>query len=258
MAVPPIPAPLEELGQRPFSFYPPIVNVEHNEWQLRRATWSEILVANTKDQNEIWVPRRFVGQVSSIDEPVVIVGLTRELEYKAGQILQHSRRVIELPRSPLDVTAHGSAPATPQHPPAVSHLEDRAEFRLGKFIVIALAAGLLLCTVLVLLFRSGRDGSRISYRGVVQSDLGLTAGDDYYAVVRKLGAPSSDRWRSGSGELQYRVLEYPQRNLAVILVGTDRGKEHYIGAMDREWRVIDSVTLHGGDSAGLLRSLKRF
>ena len=31
---------LETLGDRPFSFYPPIIGIEHNEWIYRRATWS--------------------------------------------------------------------------------------------------------------------------------------------------------------------------------------------------------------------------
>src|SRR5687768_17111232 len=99
MSVPPIPAPLDHLGQRSFSFYPPIVGIEHNDWLLRRATWSEILVANTRSNQEIWIPRQYLGQVSSVDEPVLIVGLTKELEYSAGQIMAHRRRVIEMPRA---------------------------------------------------------------------------------------------------------------------------------------------------------------
>ena len=84
MASPPIPPSLEHLATRPFSFYPPIVNVEHNEWLFRKATWSEILVVNCKSGAEVWISRRFVGEVSRIDDPVLIVGLNRELEYKGG------------------------------------------------------------------------------------------------------------------------------------------------------------------------------
>ena len=69
----PIPE-LEGLSGRAFSFYPPILNVEHNEWRLREATWSEILVHNTNCDQEIWVPRRFVGAISRVEEPVMIVG----------------------------------------------------------------------------------------------------------------------------------------------------------------------------------------
>src|SRR5437588_824975 len=44
MSIRPIPPPLEHLGARPFSLYPAILNIEHNEWLFRKATWSEILV----------------------------------------------------------------------------------------------------------------------------------------------------------------------------------------------------------------------
>src|SRR5215475_7852601 len=97
MASPPIPPSLEHLATRPFSFYPPILNVEHNEWLFRKATWSEILVVNCKSGSEIWISRRFVGEVSRIDDPVLIVGLTRELEYKGGAVWPYQRRVIEMP-----------------------------------------------------------------------------------------------------------------------------------------------------------------
>jgi len=43
-----------------------------------------VLVQNTRTDEEIWVPRRCLGKTSGIDEPLVIVGLAKELEYKAG------------------------------------------------------------------------------------------------------------------------------------------------------------------------------
>ncbi len=52
---------------------------------------------NTKTSMEIWVPRRFLGEVSLIEEPVMIVGLAKELEYKEGMVLPRIRRVIEMP-----------------------------------------------------------------------------------------------------------------------------------------------------------------
>src|SRR5205823_9005859 len=79
MASPPIPPSLDHLITRPFSFYPAIVNIEHNEWLYRKATWSEILVVNCKSASEVWIPRRFLGDVSRVDDPVLIVGLNREL-----------------------------------------------------------------------------------------------------------------------------------------------------------------------------------
>jgi hypothetical protein len=93
----------EHLGRRPFSFYPPIRNVDHNEWLFVKATWSELLMVNTKDGSEIWIPRRFIGEVSAIEAPVVIVGLLKELEYKAGAVWPHQRRVIEMPVAVGDI-----------------------------------------------------------------------------------------------------------------------------------------------------------
>ena len=99
MPVPPMPPGFEQIGSRPFSFYPPVVNVEHNEWHYRKATWSEVLVVNAKTGLEVWIPRLYIGEFSRIDEPVVIVGLTKELEYKGGQVWPYVRRVIEMPRA---------------------------------------------------------------------------------------------------------------------------------------------------------------
>ncbi|MDQ6704784.1 MAG: hypothetical protein M3Z85_02335, partial [Acidobacteriota bacterium] len=82
MSIPPIPPPLEHLGSRHFSFYPPILNIEHNEWTYRSSTWSEILVVNVQSAMEVWIPRRFLGEVSRIEDPVLIVGLLKEIEYK--------------------------------------------------------------------------------------------------------------------------------------------------------------------------------
>src|SRR5258708_7603857 len=97
MASPPIPPSLDHLATRPFSFYPPILNIEHNEWLFRKATWSEIQVMNVKGGAEVWIPRRFIGEVSRINDPVSIVGLNRELEFKGGTVWPYQRRVIQMP-----------------------------------------------------------------------------------------------------------------------------------------------------------------
>src|SRR5271169_350715 len=96
MSLPPM-SSLEYLGNRAFSFYPPILNLENNEWFFRRASWAEILVMNSRSKEEIWIPRRFLGEISQIEDPVVIVGLVKELEYRAGAVWPHQRRVIEMP-----------------------------------------------------------------------------------------------------------------------------------------------------------------
>ena len=93
MISPPIPPSLTGLGARPFSFYPAIGNIRHNQWIYRRASWSEILVVNCRTGEEIWVPRQFVGEISAVNDPVVILGLTRELEYRDGAVTPVERRV---------------------------------------------------------------------------------------------------------------------------------------------------------------------
>jgi hypothetical protein len=98
VAAPLIPTPLEQIGRRPFLFYPAIVGIEHNEWVLRRVSSSEVQVINTKTSEELWIPRRFLGEVSAIEDPFIIAGLVKELEYKDGAVAPHRRRVIEMPR----------------------------------------------------------------------------------------------------------------------------------------------------------------
>ncbi len=258
MTVPPIPPPLEHLGQRPFSFYPPILGIEHNEWRFTRATWSEIQVVNTKSGQELWVPRRFLGEISQIDEPVMIVGLLKELEYKAGSVWPHDRRIIEMSRPPGSAPGPSEPASTATHtPPLAIRLEPGAESRIGRLIAAALLLGVVALFVVVSVFRGGRSGERVRYQPVLQSDLGLTAEADYYAVVRKLGAPLDDHWRSETGELQYRVLRY--KDVSIILMGVERDKARYIGAKDNSWRTIDSVQLPDGrNTASMLRNLKPF
>jgi hypothetical protein len=257
MSSPPVPPSLDQLGHRAFSFYPPILNIEHNEWIFRRGTWSEILVLNTKTQSELWVPRRFLGEVSSVEEPVMIVGLSKELEWKAGMVLPHERRVIEMPRAIND-----SPPPQPSTPAASApvvgiRLESRAESRISRLILGAMVLGIVACVVVVALFRD--SGSRVRYTTVEQTNLGLTGRDDFFSVVSKLGTPADDRWRSDQGELQYRALGYPQLGVVLILMGSDRNSAHYIGAMDKSWKVVHSVPLPGGrDSSAILKGLKRF
>ena len=129
---------LDNLGDRSFSFYPAILNFEHNEWRMGRGTWSEILVVNAKTGQEVWIPRRLVGEVVRVDAPVVIVGLRKELEYKAGAVWPRDRRLLAMPRM-------GGAPAgagrTPDAPPrsGAEGPAPGAEAKIGRLIGGALA-----------------------------------------------------------------------------------------------------------------------
>jgi hypothetical protein len=254
MSVPPIPPEFDHLSHRPFSFYPPVLNIEHNEWLLRRSTWSEILVANCKTDQEVWIPRRFIGEVSRVDEPVMIVGLTKELEYKGGTVWPHERRVIRMPRA----VNEGVSRKPPENPevqaPVVGIRLEPSESRISRLIGAVLLAGVLVCVLVVVLSQRS-----ISFRAIEQFDLGLTADDDYHSIVRKLGTPSEDRWRSETGELQYRLLRFPARPYTLILMGTDRDHAHYVGALDAEWKPVHSVRLpDGNDTRAMLKKLAKW
>ena len=255
------PPPLDQLAEREFSFYPSIGNLETNLWQILEANWSEFLVKNVGDQTQVWVPRRYLGDVSASDRPVMIVGLNRQLEYKAGQVWPVQKRVLAMPRVPsgtnAEVPSADSGPATTVRNPALQ-LDD-SEKKVGKLILVALGGSILLIACVVFFFRGVRSGEMVSYKAVVQESLGLGPEDDYFAVARKLGAPSSDRWKAEGESMQYRVLEYPKKNLHVILAGRERKQALYIGALDNEWKVIDSVNQKGGSNTyGVLSKLPRF
>jgi hypothetical protein len=255
MASPPIPPQLDHLITRPFSFYPPIIGIEHNEWLYKKASWSEILVVNCKNAEEIWISRRYIGEVSRVDDPVLIVGLTRELEYKRGMVVPFQRRVIEMP------VAVGGNPATAREgerpaPGLIVGIRTASaqDKRMFKLIGAAVTVAILLYILAVSLSRQ-----RVVFTARDQTYMGLTARDDRTEVVVKLGEPATDRWQSESGDLQCEALDYPDRKLTVILIGADRNSVQYVGTMDKNWKPVHSVRLRsGGTTDSLLRGLKRF
>jgi hypothetical protein len=258
MAVPPIPPPLAQLGGRPFSFYPAILNAGHNEWIYRSATWSDVLVRNTKTNEEVSVPRRYLGEISWVDAPVMIVGLAAELEYRSGLVWPAERRVIEMPRAVNDAPRPRIARAPAGGAVVVGiRLENGSSSRMGKLILGGVALGVAGCVLAISLFRGGVIATRAYYAPFTRADLPLTADDDHASVVQALGEPSVDRWRTASNA-QYELLAYPERKLYVILMGHDRGDARYIGAMDWNWHPAHSVDLGRGSSYRLLQLLPRF
>jgi hypothetical protein len=253
------PASLDHLEGRTFAFYPPILNVEHNEWRLRNVTWSEILVENAGSDLQVWIPRRYMGEVSAIDEPVTIVGLLRELEYKAGTVWPHERRVFEIPATAASYqTAAPEAGTTRKL--RIAGIPDRnsPESRAGRLIIKILAGFVALVIVGFLVIQLGKFRP-VKFTATDQDFLSLSRNDDYFDVVKKLGKPAEDRWRESSKELNYRVLWYPQRSYYVILLGAERENARYIGALDKNWRVIHYVDIAGGgNTASMLRALKKF
>ncbi|MGD0772511.1 MAG: hypothetical protein ABSC05_06785, partial [Candidatus Solibacter sp.] len=236
MASPPIPPQLDHLIARPFSFYPPIIGIEHNEWLYRKASWSEIQVVNCKSGAEIWLSRRYIGEVSRVDDPVLIVGLKSELEYKGGMVVPFQRRVIEMP-----VSAGGRAAASVKERPEPGmivgiRMASPQDKRIFKLVGAAVTVAILLYIVAVSLSRQ-----RVVFTAKDQTYMGLTARDDRTGVVGKLGEPASDHWQSEEGAMQYEALDYPDRKLTVILMGADRKSVLYAGTMDQDWKPVHSV-----------------
>ncbi len=254
-------APIDQLKDREFSFYPSIGNFETNLWRLRDSNWSELLVENQADLTQVWVPRRYLGEVSATDRPVMIVGLNRELDYRAGSVWPVQKRVLKMPRLPSSAVQvePNPSPGNTQGEFARSMRLDASEKKVGRLILIALASALVLVALVVFVFRGFESGEMVSYKAVVQENLGLGPEDDYFAVTRKLGEPKGDRWKSEGESVQYRLLEYPGKNLNIILSGRDRSQALYIGALDSDWKVVDSINQKGGSNTyRVLAKLPRF
>ena len=250
MSAPPVPPFLEHPGRRPFSFYPPIRNVPHNKWFYRKGSWSEVLVENTRTHEEVWIPRRYLGDISRLDEPVMVVSLTTELEWLAGRILPAQRHVIEMPRAVNETPRprFREAPVRSGIAPVVGiRVEDASPSRVLKLLVGGVSLGIVGCVLMVSFYRGGVLGNHLNVP-VLQSDLGLGALDNRASVVRRMGLPAEEHWN-----VQYGVLTYPQRGIYIVLRGADRQNARYIGALDRNWNPLRSV----GDNDLFLRSLPR-
>jgi hypothetical protein len=260
--VPHIPSPIEQLGHRPFSFYPAIVNIEHNEWTFRRNGWDEIQVMNTKTQEELWIPRRFLSGVSSIEEPVVIVGLVKELEFREGVVIPHVRRVIEMPRAVNDTMRRRAPEPEPGRLAQVVgiRLENEPESRTSRMLFGTVAAGILTCVVAMAVIRTGPAISRARFfSSSPRVALPFTAADDYLAIVSRIGRPARERPQSAPNGLQFYLLRYPDRSYTLVLLGEDRDHARYAGAFGRGGRVIHSVVLPDGrDSTTALERLLPF
>jgi hypothetical protein len=261
---PHIPTPLEQLGTRPFSFYPSIAGFEHNEWRLRRSATDEFQVVNTKSNEEVWIPRRFLSGVSSIEEPIVIVGLVKELEYQSGVIVPLVRRVIEMPHAVNDIPWRNALPTDPGHraPVIAIRLESEPETRKGRTWLARIAAGVLACVVGLIAFRDGPMGARARFFSPApRAALPFSAKDDYLSIVSRIGRPSWEGSvpsfdRAGDGT-EYHLLRYPERGYVLVLLGASRSSARYIGAFGRSGRVIHSILLtNGQDSSATLNALR--
>ena len=254
MASPPIPPTLDLLGHQSFSLFPAIHHIEYNEWLYRKATWSEIQVVNCKTGLEVWIPRRFVGELSSTGDPVLILGLTRELEYKGGMVCPCRRRILQMPAAPGAPLAGGGADRVKPAPILGIRLESSTDRRMFRLVGVAVALAILGCLVVASFTRVGTFRQRIVFTAKDQSFLDLTPRDDYLAVVTKLGKPAQDRLQE-IGTIQYRGLGYPDRRYTVILMGGEINSAVYVGIMDQNWHPLYATN---SATMSLLRSLRRF
>jgi hypothetical protein len=257
MSIAPLPTPLQHLGGRRFSFYPPIRNLQPNEWLYRRATWAECVVMNARTGQEIWIPRQFLGEVSGVDDAVLIVGLSRELEWRSGVIIPRERRVIEIPAA-VPVAVNDSRPAasgsTRLAPVINIRLEPKPEVRTWKWIGVAVVLGAVASTILANIAWQSQPHLRADLFRNYRPWLQLTADDDYASTVRKMGTPASVH-SSASGDRVFQSLVYPKRRYSVILMGPTRDAARYIGTLDAHGRVLDTLRLRdGSNSEPLLHS----
>jgi hypothetical protein len=100
MSAPLVPSPLDYVGRRRFSIYPPIRAAGPNEWFIRNGDWSEIQIVNVESGLRIWMPRQYVCGVSDGGGVWPVVELTKELGYSGGSVLPLVKQVIEIPRAP--------------------------------------------------------------------------------------------------------------------------------------------------------------
>jgi hypothetical protein len=261
MSIAPLPTPLQHLGGRRFSFYPPIRNLEPNEWLYRRATWSECVVANARSGEEVWIPRIFLGEVSRMDEQVMIVGLNRELEFRRGVIIPRERRVIEFPaavRMAVNETNNDSNVVTRPHhlAPVINiRLETKPESRTWRWIGVAAVLSAVAFTIVADVARQSQIHQRgDTFRGY-RAYLQLGPDDDYTSTVRKLGVPSSVSSGEAAGR-NFRSLAFAARHYSVILMGASQPGAHYVGTLDQHGRILDAVRFRDGSTAeSLLNSL---
>jgi hypothetical protein len=260
MPAAPIPPPFEHLEGRRFSLYPPIRNITSNEWTYRHATWSEIVIRHTATKRDLWIPRRFLGEASRLDSPVVVIGLNEQLEFRDGAVWPIRRRVLEMP------IAVGENPRPrPEQPhlaPVIGiRLEPRTESRASRLVGGAVALGVLGCLAIVGYSLEGSDAHR---RALVTSldhtYLALSSADSYRSVLQVLGTPDSDRWVTTAEGNRMRLLDYPDRGFRAVLIADPAEHDgRYVGSIDEHGRILQSVLLpEGKTSSRILHGLEDF
>ncbi|MGC2658275.1 MAG: hypothetical protein WA324_10005 [Bryobacteraceae bacterium] len=244
MAAPLMPPPLDEIGRRRFAFYPCIWNLEPNEWMLSSATWVDAQVVNVRTGQQIAVPRRYIGAVSETDDPILIVGLTKELEFRENCLWPRVRRVIEMPVAVNQTRPFRIFYTRPEGPaPVVGiRLENRLESRASKLLTTAGIGAVVVSLLVVGVVSTGIIDGRPGAHPVWQSSHGFTEYDTYASVTRRLGPPAAD-WQVESKDGHWlRILDYSNRRVSVVLLeGNGKEEAHYLGAIDRRGHIVHAI-----------------
>jgi hypothetical protein len=153
MSAPLVPSPLDYIGPRRFAFYPPIKNAEPNEWLLGSGSWTEVQIVNARNGGKIWIPRQFIGGVSDSHDGLLIVGLTKELEYRSGALGPRFKRVIEMPQhvetKPRLVEPE---PRPPGPAPVIGiRVENREDSQMSRAIVTLGVAAMIVALIAAVL-----------------------------------------------------------------------------------------------------------
>ena len=149
-----MPSPLDHIGGQHFSFRPAIKNAEPNEWMLAIVSWSDIKVINPRTGREVWIPRQYIDAVSYGSGPLLVVRLTKELEYRAGALHPRVKRVIEMPLATDNgrmVNAVAKNRFTGPAPVVGIRVENRADSATNKALAYA-GTGAILVSLLAALF----------------------------------------------------------------------------------------------------------
>jgi hypothetical protein len=154
MSAPLMPSPLDHIGRQHFSFRPAIKNADPNEWMLAIVSWSDLKVVNPRTGCEIWIPRQYIDSLSYAGGPMLLVRLTKELEYEAGAVHPRVKRVIEMPvttgiGSTVEIGAKNRSPGPA--PVVGIRIEDRPDSATNKALAYA-GTGAILVSILAALF----------------------------------------------------------------------------------------------------------
>jgi hypothetical protein len=163
----------------------------------------------------------------------------------------------------LPVAVNDFVPAARHSRPAAPvvniRLESRAPVITGRKAVVFVMLGVVVSAVLaeiaypVFLPDAMRD--RIDAMRVSRSWQQLRPGDDYSAVVSKLGAPSAQRTYVETGGRVFRSLDYPRRHFTAVLEGRTEADARYVGSLDALGRILGNSPV---SDVSLLRSIPRF